>query len=95
MYKNTSTEEALRVWGWVPPPPWTSRERKGSWIGVGVGVGRRQERKETLGGKMREEKKVPGFLSSLFPPSLWHEKTMAFLRHRADKAALKKTNGHD
>lgn len=44
---------------------------------------------------MRKEKKSTrvSFFPFL-PPGLWHEKTMASLRHSADKAALK-TNGRD
>ena len=48
----------------TPPPP-TCRERKGSWVGVGVGGERRQERKEILGDTMRKEKKSPRV--SFFP----------------------------
>lgn len=73
-------------------PLLTFTERKGSWeLGwekKGAGEpGRRSEE--------RVRKKSTRVSLFLFSLSLWHEKTMAFLRHSADKAALKKTNGHD
>lgn len=52
---------------------------------------RRLESRVILGGRVRKEKESPRVsFFPLLPPHLWHEKTMAFLKLGADKAALKK-----
>lgn len=74
-----------------PGPPPLCRERKGSWMGWASGLERRLESRVILGGRVRKEKESPRVsFFPLLPPRLWHEKTMAFLKLGADKAALKK-----
>lgn len=70
----------------------------GSESGWGVREDRRGRRFwETQWGRRKKSPRVSFFPFSTPPPapSLWHEKTMAFLKSGADKAALKKTNGRD
>lgn len=75
-------------------PSRKGKKREGK--GGGKGIGKKEKKKRILADRRKEHysKSCPGPPPPHTPPAafpgLWYEKTMAFLRLCADKAALKK-----